>query len=120
MSEFAHPLSPTIGGMNKASKSARGNCRLGLEETAHNLTSLAGERQSLQTILRQKCLDFVRQTLRSHDLCLKATRESLPFDGFHHVAGPRRHPNAASRQFSSDVGHDDRSWPNDEADHVLG
>src|ERR1700675_3540640 len=118
--EFAHPVGAAIRGMNKTGDGARGNGLLDLGETAHDLTGLAGERQSLQAVLRQKCLDLGRQTLRGHDLCLKATGESLPFDGFRHVAGPRRHPNATSRQFSSDVGHDHAAWPNNETNHVLG
>src|SRR5205807_6132166 len=66
--EFAHPVDAAIRSMNKTSDGARGNCLLDLGKTAHDLTGLAGERQSLQAVLRQKSLDLSRQTLRSHDL----------------------------------------------------
>jgi len=118
--EFVPPLGATIFGMNKTGDDARGDCLLDLGETTHDLTGLAGERQSLHAVLRQESLDLGRQILRSHDLCPKATGKSLPFDGLRHMAGPRFHPNAASRQFSSDVRHDDRTWPGNETDHVLG
>ena len=117
--EFAHSVSTTIRRMNEASNGPRGNSLFHFGKAGDDEPRFVGHRQSLETILCQQSFDLGRQTFRRYGLCLKTTGKSLPFDSFRNAISPRRYPNAASRQFSSDVGHHDRTRSHDEANHVL-